>query len=450
MIVMIGLVYLIVDHGFKSSLLRACGDDLKSIQESYATAKPHRAMHEAEEIIEDRTLASDTEDRFLLQLGPQRKVAGNMEAMAPKLGVLYLRLPSGQAGRSQSEVLGRGEFIGPEVYAFVGRDLTEVRQSERRILATFAGVLAASVILAAASGMWLSGLYLRRIDAISDTCRAIMGGDLGERVSTPGAGGELERLAATVNAMLDRIQALMESVRQVSDDIAHDLRTPLAHLRNTLEKAAAEEPSRQGYRRAVLQAIAEADQLLEMFAALLRIARIENRARSEAFQPFDLGQVLAQAFAMYGPLMEDAAHPATMSAAPGVMVHGDRQLVLQIVTNLLDNALCHTPMGTRVTGWAGVKDGRPALVIADTGPGVPSMDRERVLRRFVRLEKSRTSPGNGLGLSTVAAIVDLHGGQIALDDNRPGLRVCVQFPPHPSATPRRAPRAHEALVPAKA
>jgi signal transduction histidine kinase len=450
MVVMVGLVFLIVDHGFKSNLLRACSDDLQSIRVAYATAKPGRAVHEATEMIEDRTLASDAQDKFLLQFGPSRKVAGNIGTMAPVLGVVHLRLPSALAAKPWDEVLGRGEFIGPGVYAFVGRDLTGLRGSELQIFAAFAGVLAVSVILACLSAMWLSGLYLRRIDAISDTCRAIMAGDLDERVSTNGAGGELERLAATVNGMLDRIQALMESVRQVSDDIAHDLRTPLAHLRSGLEKAASEERSPPGYRRAVLQAIGEADQLLEMFAALLRIARIESRARIEAFQPFDLGQVLAQAFSMYAPLMEDEAHPAAMLAVPGTIVFGDRQLVLQIVANLLDNAVHHTPPGTRVTGWAGLRDGCPTLVIADTGAGIPSADRERVLRRFVRLEKSRTSAGHGLGLSTVAAIVGLHDAHVALEDNGPGLRVSVQFPPYASAEARGHRRALQAPLPAEA
>jgi signal transduction histidine kinase len=250
--------------------------------------------------------------------------------------------------------------------------------------------------------------------------------------------------------MLDRIQALMESVRQVSDDIAHDLRTPLAHLRSGLEKAAGEQRSSPGYKRALLQAIAEADQLLEMFAALLRIARIESRARIEAFQPFDLGQVLVQAFSMYGPLMEDAAHPAALRTVPGTMVFGDRQLVLQLVANLLDNAVHHTHAGTRVTGWAGLEDGRPTLIIADTGAGIPTADRGRVLRRFVRLEKSRTSAGHGLGLSTVAAIVGLHDADVGLEDNGPGLRVRVQFPPHPSAGTRGFQRDLQTPLPAEA
>jgi signal transduction histidine kinase len=430
MAVMIGLVYAIVDHGFKSNLLRACDDDLRAIREAYNTADPRsRAVHEATEIIEDRTLASDAQVQLLLEVAPRRKLAGNMQAMPPRLGVVHLRYPAARGGAARREVLGRGVFIAPHVYALAARDLSEVNTSEREIVTAFAGVLLASIVLAAVTGLWLSGRYLRQIDAISETCRAIMAGAIRQRVSTRGAGGELERLAATVNAMLDRIQDLMGNLRQVTDDIAHDLRTPLTHLRSGLEQALSMRTSPVEYERTLRQAITEADHLLEIFAALLRIARIETGARRESFRRFDLGEVLTRAVSMYRPLMEDAAYPFSASTEPGVLIHGDSQLVLQLATNLLDNAIHHTPPGTCVAGWVGLHDGCPTLVISDTGPGVPEDDRERVLRRFVRLDKSRSSDGHGLGLAMAAAIVELHDGRITLSDNRPGLRVQVQFPP---------------------
>jgi len=428
MAVMTTAVYAIVDHGFKANLLRACDDDLRAIRGAYATASPpERGLHEATEMIEDRTAASDVQNQFLLQLGGNRKVAGNMAVMAPKAGVLYLNLLGTAAADSPREILGRGEFIAPGAYAFVGRDLEQVQRSEREILLTFAAVLAASVVLAGASGAWLSGRYLRRVDDISETCGAIMAGDLAERISAGGAGGELDRLAETINRMLDRIQALMESLRQVTNDIAHDLRTPLAHLRLSLERTQTEARTRRDYELAVQHAIGEADQMLDMFAALLRIARIESGARREAFRPFDLGEVLTEAFAIYQPLIEDAGLAAELCVGPGLLVNGDRQLVLQMVTNLLDNTLHHTAPGTRVAGWAGLQHGCPTLVIADTGPGIPASDRKRVLRRFVRLDQSRSAPGHGLGLSMVAAIAEVHDGRLSLMDNVPGLRVCVQF-----------------------
>ena len=168
------------------------------------------------------------------------------------------------------------------------------------------------------------------------------------------------------------------------------------------------------------QALREADRLLDMFGALLRIARIEAGGRREGFQNIDIGQILSRTFEMYKPLMDDTAHSFEIVIAERATVPGDPQMLLQLLTNLLDNAINHTPSGTGVTGWAGIEGGLPTLVIADTGPGIPQADRTRVFRRFFRLEQSRTSPGSGLGLSLVAAIAETHGAQIELGDNAPG------------------------------
>jgi signal transduction histidine kinase len=453
MAVMIVLVFAVVDQGFKASLLRASTDDLRAIKEAYVEGKPRgRGIHEAREMIEDRTLASDVQNRFLLQSAGAGKLAGNMPAMQPKPGIFYLPYPLSAVAAAQPghQVLGCGEFIAPGIYAFVGRDLYEVRRSERDILLIFLGVLGASVLLAGLSGLWLSRRYLRRIDSISDTCRAIMAGRLGDRIPAQDAGGELNRLAATINGMLDRIQLLMESLRQVSNDIAHDLRTPLAHLRFSLEKVISEGRSKEDFERAAQHAIVEADQLLDMFSALLRIARIESGARRTAFEAFDLGELLTQAFSMYAPLFEDAERPAAVTAPPGLLVLGDRQLILQMITNLLDNAIHHTPAGTRVTGKAEIHGACPHIEIADTGPGVPEADRGRIFRRFFRLEKSRTTPGHGLGLSIVSAIAELHDAQITLSDNGPGLRVGITFPAPRPLPKKRASTGSSVNLPAKA
>ncbi len=432
MAVLIVFVYVAVDQGFKANLLRASDDDLRAIGKAYATAIPRsRGEHEAEEMIGDRTIASDAEDRFLLQRGSGHRLAGNLPAMAPRAGVFhipYLQSRKFSGADSGHEILGRGKFIAPGLYAFVGRDTFGIRQSEHRIVLIFAWVLDAGIVLAGLSGLWLSQRFLRRVDAITDTCYAIMAGRLSDRIRTKGAGGELERLATTVNGMLDRIQALMESLRQVSNDIAHDMRTPLTHLRASLEKAHARARSTQDYAVAVEQAIGEADYLLNMFAALLRIARIEAAGRRETFCDIDLGELLHYACELYAPQLEDAGHMFGFSVDGAVPVMGDWQMLLQLVTNLLDNALHHTPTGTAVTAWAGIEGGAPTLVIADNGPGIPEPDRDRVFRRFFRGERSRTTPGSGLGLSLVAAIAELHGASIELQDNGPGIRMLVRFP----------------------
>jgi len=425
MAVLIAFVYVSLDQAFKSDLLRASGDDLLAIEKAYVAALPRgKGVHEAKEMIDDRMLAPDADDRFLLENPGQRKLAGNLSAMKPRTGVFYLR---SVANGSAREVLGKGEILPGGYYAFVGRDTGQARATERDILRVFGLVLLASIVLASLSGLILSRSFLARIDTISDTCRAIMDGRLGDRIPTAGRNNELERLSVTINEMLDRIQALMESLRQVSTDIAHDLRTPLTHLRHSLEKARNEATTTSEYAAAVEAAIAESDQLLAMFAALLRIARIEAGARREAFADIDLAQLLQQAYDLYKPAMDDSGHPFAIARAGPVMVRGDAQLLLQATANLLDNAMNHTPPGTPISACVAVRGGRPEIAVADHGPGIPEDDRPRVLRRFYRREQSRTSPGSGLGLALVSAIADLHGAALELSDNHPGLRVSLRF-----------------------
>ncbi len=273
---------------------------------------------------------------------------------------------------------------------------------------------------------------MRRIETINATSRDIMSGDLSRRIPTRGSGDELDRLAGSLNAMLDRIQSLMEGVRQVSDNIAHDLRTPLARLRNRLETAALPETDPPASRAALESALAEADALLGTFNALLRIARIEARERRAAFADVDLGELIGDVGELYEPLAEQKRQTLLTDSSAAVIV-GDRDLLFQALANLLDNAIKYTPAGGNIrvglsTAGAGVE-----LTVADDGPGIPEAFRERVLRRFFRLDPSRPSGGSGLGLSLVAAVADLHGATLRLDDMRPGLKVTLRF-----AAPRAA------------
>ena len=426
MAVLIALVYVSLDSAFKADLLRASGDDLLAIEKAYIAALPRgKSVHEAKEMIDDRMLAPDADDRFLLQKGSHLKIAGNLPAMAPRTGVFYLDYPEGGV---LHEVLGKGAFLSGGYYAFVGRDTDRLGVTEHGIVRLFIWVLFASIVLASLSGLLLSQRFLKRIDTISDTCRAIMDGKLGDRIPTTGRNTELERLSGAINAMLDRSQALMESLRQVSSDIAHDLRTPLTHLRHSLEKARSEAASTGEYAAAVDAAIVESDQLLAMFAALLRIARIEAGARREAFTDVDLGELVERARELYKPVMDDAGHPFDTEWPQGVVIRGDSQLLLQAISNLLDNAIHHTAPGTPIRLAVELQAGGPVIVVSDRGAGIPAEDRARVVRRFYRREQSRTSPGSGLGLALVSAIADLHGARLELSDNRPGLRVAIEFP----------------------
>ncbi len=345
-----------------------------------------------------------------------------------------LRLPPGAEGRltlparpAGGEEQGEQDNAALRVLALrladgsvlaVGDDLGRIDDVQEAILRAFAWALAATLALGAGGGVALGAGFLRRIDAITRTAEAIIAGDLRRRITLRGTGDDLDRLAGTLNRMLDRIGALMDSLRQVSADIAHDLRTPLARLRQRLETARDD--------AAIEAAVAEVDAILETFSALLRIAEIEAGARRAAFRPVDLAEIAAPVTEAFAPAAEDAGRRLVLAAPGGqAMVQGDRGLLTQLLANLVENALHHTPPGTKIT--IGVDPRGPLLSVADDGPGVPAAERENVLRRFYRLERSRTSAGSGLGLSLVAAIADLHGARVTLGDNAPGLVVRVAF-----------------------
>lgn len=431
MLFLIALVYVIVSNAFEANLLKDSRDDLAAIHKAYIEAKPGRSLHEATEMIEDRLLASDPGDLFLLERGG-RKVAGNLAARPAAIGTRRFSYAPAVPGSGQSGVLlGYGEAIAPGVYAFVGRDLYSAEQAERDVVIAFAFVFAVTLGLAGVSGMLVSRSFLSRIDAITATCRSIMAGRFGDRVPVRSARNELDQLAATINLMLDRIAVLMESLRQVSNDIAHDLRTPLAHLRYRLERARDGAQSNADFAVAVEAALADCDELLAMFAALLRIAQIEAGPRLAGMRRLDLGETLDNLRTLYEPVLDDTHHPFTFRIDKGLQVLGDPQLLFRLFANLLDNAIKHTQPGTPILLLAEQREGNIFVTVADAGAGIPAEERAKVFRRFYRREQSRTTPGSGLGLSLAAAIAELHGATIVLDDNRPGLRAEVELPSVP-------------------
>ena len=368
---------------------------------------------------------------YLVQGADGAPLAGEVDPVGLRRGWLRLRVREPEDGdRDQPETLRALAVALPDgVVLAVGDDLDRIAEAEEAVLRAFAWAVGVTVLLGAGGGAWLSHLFLRRVDAISRTAEAIIGGDLTRRVPVRGTGDDLDRLAATLNLMLDRIATLMESLRQVSNDIAHDLRTPLSRLCQRLETARMGARSVAEYERAVEGAVAEAEGLLGTFAALLRIAQVEAGAQRVAFRPVGLS-VLAETVAdAFTPVAEDEGHVLSTQVAPGLVVHGDQELLTQMLVNLVENALRHTPPGSRIrvllTRAAG---GGPMLAVEDDGPGVPEAERDRVLRRFHRLEQSRTTPGSGLGLSLVAAVAELHDASLHLEDANPGLRVSVTFP----------------------
>ncbi len=321
----------------------------------------------------------------------------------------------------------------------VGRDLEE-RENLRSVMihALFTSLIWL-VLIGLLGGLFFALRVLRRVDAMNATAKTIMTGDLSGRLPVAGTGDELDRLAQNLNAMLERIVELMAGLREVSDNIAHDLRTPLTRLRNQAEHAlrSAETPGQ--YRDALDRIIAEADGLIDVFNALLLIARAEAGTGREGMVECDAAIAMADVVELYEPVAEEAGVALTISAEPGLMVQASRELLCQALANLLDNALKYgtSPVASAVKdvpelGVVALTAKRAGdsveLAVADQGPGISAEDRGRVLERFVRLEDARSRPGSGLGLSLAAAIARLHGGRIRLDDNEPGLRVTLVLP----------------------
>ena len=308
---------------------------------------------------------------------------------------------------------------------FVGRDMRDLAELKEVLQQTFAVTTAATLALAILGGAITSRGYLRRVEAVNATTRTIIeGGDIAARIPVQGTQDEFDRLAVNLNAMLARIQALMEGLRQVSNDIAHDLRTPLTHLRQRLELARTEATTIPQYDAVVEATIADTDAILKTFAALLRIAQVEAGTRRTGFTELSLSELCAAIAEIYGPVAEDNGQQIRASLAPNVWTRGDRELLTQLLANLVENAIRHTPGGTRISLTLRL-DQNPSIVVADEGPGIPAAVRPHVFRRFFRGDHSRSSDGTGLGLSLVRAVADLHDISIDLQENNPGLRVSL-------------------------
>lgn len=306
----------------------------------------------------------------------------------------------------------------------VGRDMHELDATRNLIVRAIAWGLAITVMMALAGGIMLSRRTMRRLEAINETSRRIMRGDLSRRIPSRSTDDDFDQLADNLNGMLDTIEQLMDDVRRVTDNVAHDLRTPLTRLRNRLEDL---QGSSDLDKSRVEAALADADGLLNTFNALLRIANIESGRRRAAFESISLDDVMRDVTELYEPLAEEKEQKLDVSVSENVHVSGDRDLLFQAFANLLDNAIKYTPRGGDIR--VSLEDGAsgPRIRIVDSGPGIPAQSREQVFKRFFRLEESRHTPGNGLGLSLVEAVARLHRADIELG-GEPGLDVSMEFP----------------------
>jgi signal transduction histidine kinase len=318
-------------------------------------------------------------------------------------------------------------FIIPGGYRLlVGRDISDAAAFRSQVRSTLLWAGLFSLGIGVLGGTVMGRNLLRRVEQVNRTSERVMAGNLSDRVPLDGTSDEFDQLAVNLNRMLDQIERLMTAMREVTDDVAHDLKTPLSRLRTRLERALAEPPAGSSQTDAIRAAIDEADRLLATFNALLSIAELESGARNDQTEPVDLSEIAHSAAELYEPVAEERGFVLLVVTKHPVTIRGDRHLMSQAVANLLDNALKYAG-GGEIEILVFASHERAVLEVADHGPGVPEADRESVFDRFVRLEPSRTTPGNGLGLSLVRAIVRRHAGSVALEDNRPGLRVRLEF-----------------------
>ncbi len=368
---------------------------------------------------------------YLLTTAFNTPIAGNLNqwpaTRANAEGWLNFRLENS----SQNEIhlaRARSFTLSGDFHLLVGRDIYELEETQQRIIRALILGFLITLMLGGIGGVVLSRRVVRRLESINTISREIIEGDLSRRIPLQQSGDEFDTLAANLNAMLDRIEELMDDVRRVSDNIAHDLRTPLARLRNRLEQLRSEAQSSHSDTQLAEQALADADGLLQTFNALLRIARIETRQRREGFKTVEIAPLLRDVVELYEPLADEKGQTLELVINDPLSLHGDRDLLFQALANLLDNAFKYTPPKGSIRITLEKRDDHGHITVADNGPGIPATEQQAVLQRFYRLEKSRTSPGSGLGLSLVAAVAKIHGITLQLKDNQPGLRVVLGFP----------------------
>jgi signal transduction histidine kinase len=372
------------------------------------------------------------------------RLAGKLSPMLGNVGWNHLRIPNADERGAEPELL-LVTMLPDGSRLSVGDDLGRVTQAGRVIGRVFALAIIAIVMLGIAGGVLISRAFLRRVDAIARTAEAIIGGNLKRRVPVENTFDDLDRLAVTLNRMLDRNETLLTSLQHLGSNVAHDLRTPLSQLRQTLEEARRTDTTVDGFRASIDLAIARAQSMQQIFAALLRIAQLEGGSGGAPFEALDLSDVLDTVADAYVPLAEQDGYVVQLESDIDSWVDGDRQLLMQMLANLIENALQHTPPGTRIRASVLRRPPRGVqLQVADNGPGVPAADRGRITERFYRCERSRTTPGHGLGLSLVAAIADLHNASLSIEDAAPGLRFRITFPA--AARPKPRPAVAQAAV----
>lgn len=394
--------------------------DKAIVEEAVELAREANDPRELRQEIDERARLSSPEGFGIALFDHSgRRVAGTLATERPPagLGDIVFRDPKEgpDVARADAIDLPDGSRL------VVALDSETIENIDATILTLFGVAFVALLLVGGVSALLLGRYLRRRLGTISGTARAIVEGDFAQRVPVGPRGDEFDQVGSALNAMLDRIDRLMENLRQVSSDIAHDLRTPLVRLRNQLELVGSVDGAAE-------KAIQQGDALLALFAAILRISEVEGGKLAASFEPLDWSALAEDVCETFQPAIADSGRVLDWAIAPGVRVLGNRELLAQAIGNLLDNARLHTPPGTQIAVTLVARAAAAKLTVSDQGPGVPAQDYERMLRRFTRGEASRSTPGAGLGLSLVAAVAKAHGGQVVLADNAPGLRVTLILP----------------------
>jgi signal transduction histidine kinase len=402
--------------------------EMRGLREQY----DQRGLTGLVEVVQARSALPRGNSLYLITDPALEPVVGNLDSWPANRDVrpswITFSVESPARNGEIDNVLASVSVLPGGSHLLVGRDLRDADAFRRRITTTLGWAALLTLGLGVAGGLFMTRNMLARVEAVNRTSARIIRGDLSQRVPLTGSGDEFDQLAGNLNAMLDQIERLMLGMRQVTDNIAHDLRTPLARLRARLEVTLLERPDVNRFGEALRETIAEADHLLGTFNALLSIAEAESGARRENMAVVDLAAIARSVAELYEPVADEKGVALRVETEePGIAVQGDRHLLSQAVANLLDNALKYTPQGT-VNVTLRRAGNLVRLEVSDTGPGVPADRREAVFDRFVRLEGSRSTPGNGLGLSLVRAVAKLHGGEVWLEDNAPGLKAIVTLP----------------------
>ena len=422
-------VYLSTSSYVRGRSDRAIMTDYVSLQGAYAQSGREGLAALIEQRIADRGFAGNV---YLLVDRALVPRAGNLKAWPATVtaarGWAEFRAPEPLRGtadrpllRAMLETFANGDRL------LVGRDIGDLDSfTDQMKLAVISGI-ALIFVLAAVASILVTRRTVGRIESINATSRAIMQSGLDKRIPLRGTNDEWDRVAENLNQMLDRIETLVAEVKQVSDNVAHDLRTPLTRMRGRLEKAYHGQRIGEDDKSLIGDTIADLDAVLRIFSSLTRIAQIETRERKGAFRTVNLVEIAGEVVELYDAAAEPDGTRLTIVGEREVLVTGDRDLIFDAIANLVDNAIKHGRAGGHVVVANEIIDGRPVVSIADDGPGIPADQHEHVFKRFYRLEQSRYTPGNGLGLSLVAAVARLHGARIEMRDNSPGLKLMLWF-----------------------